>query len=204
MKRILPRVRRGALALALLVGVAAPAAAQTTWNGGDVWFRFVFSDARYADLMLVAGTTDQSVFNNHMATPGDEVSITEAQLLSMGYGFGDDLIFKLNVCTEGGMILCASGADFTWLSTDPQHAMFSGAVGTPNPTANALYNHSIGWEDKPPEISDFDYNDIIVDYSLQQTVPEPTTWALMLTGLFGLVAFGWYRRKNVAGSGILA
>ena len=82
-----------------------------------------------------------------------------------------------------------------------QHAVFNPNAGL-NGTTNGFVVESgfallgsgqyyVGMEDNATNASDFDYNDVILSVS---SVPEPSTYALMATGLVAL--FGIARRRR--------
>jgi hypothetical protein len=49
--------------------------------------------------------------------------------------------------------------------------------------------------DQYPNAQDYDYNDYRFAFRLENVVPEPATWAMMIAG-FGLVGFAMRRRKD--------
>ena len=54
----------------------------------------------------------------------------------------------------------------------------------------------VAFEDLPAGSSDFDYNDVSFVFTNVSSVPEPSTWAMMLLGFVGLgFAFRQSRRK---------
>ena len=56
-------------------------------------------------------------------------------------------------------------------------------IGHPD---NAIGNLALAWEDKPYNISDKDFNDLVVEVS----VPEPSTIFLLAIGMLGLAVVG--------------
>jgi hypothetical protein len=58
-------------------------------------------------------------------------------------------------------------------------------------TAGGVYDLVVGFNDGTGS----DYDDVVVGFKIPSAVPEPSTWAMMILGFFG-VGFMAYRRRN--------
>jgi len=106
---------------------------------------------------------------------------------------GDTLEFELLNVSLGDLVFSSVAAD----SADGDNHAYSVAWG--GGTLNGALIPAgtyIGMEDEPASFSDFNYNDdsfVFTDVSSTPTIPEPSSFYLLGSGLVGLVEYG--RRK---------
>jgi hypothetical protein len=132
-----------------------------------------------------------NVFNNQSpSTPGSEVVFDSSTLQN-----GDVLYFDLFNTSFPNDVFSSS----TSISTDGEnHAYmtpFDGTIGSYGPIVGTY----VGMEDLPKGLSDWDYNDdtfVFINTDPPAPTPEPSTFALLGTGLLG--AAGAIRRKFAA------
>lgn len=130
---------------------------------------------------------------------------------------GLEIVFALKIWTDGADI--NGSPSYTFLSNGPPHIgtgetgirtyaapwsdnttggqIPSTAVTIPSNSPNTYY---VGFEDLlTPVPPDYDFNDhqFVFRGLLSETpIPEPSTWAMMLTGMAGLGLGIWRRRRN--------
>ena len=122
--------------------------------------------------------------NQSPTTPGSTVTFTSPTLKN-----GDTLVFDLFNTSFPGDIFSSNTA------TSPDgdsHAYLTSFNGTLGSFGNISGTY-VGMEDLPAGQSDFDYNDDTFVFTNVAAAPEPTTFALLGTGLLG--AAGLLRRK---------
>lgn len=116
-----------------------------------------------------------------------------------GNGLGNFGSATINPTGNFGLFETAGPAGspplYTWYSESDENANGEDHMVTYDVeqlTNNSLY-HNVwlaGWEDKPFNVSDKDYDDFVLQYTI---VPEPST--LLLMGM-GLAAMAGYLRRN--------
>jgi hypothetical protein len=129
----------------------------------------------------------QGVFNNQSPiTVGSTVTFTSPNLHS-----GDTLVFDLYNTSFPGDVFSSNPGTSTDGDSHAYFSSFSGTIGAFG-TINGTY---VGMEDLPASQSDWDYNDdtFVVTSVPAAPTPEPSTFALLGTGLLG--AAGALRRK---------
>jgi hypothetical protein len=173
----------------------------TATSTGEIEAFFVGSNASLDEnigLYVNGVSTGLTGLNNHTSSQGDMVNLGLAHA-------GDTLTFVMYIPPATGSPLPA----FTWSSDPTQNSDLTQHVYSTDVTAGQAYVGSptgtyVGWEDLPHGSSDEDYNDdqyIFVNVS--STVPEASTWAMMLAG-FGGLALAGFRRAQKAGVSAIA
>jgi hypothetical protein len=138
---------------------------------------------------------------------------------------GDEIEFKLQILSPasvaGQEIWSTIGESTPSTEDDGLQQIFSeswgGGAYSYSPQANGLgpvfngnlaagdytfvaFEDILGFETPRPLANDFDYNDHRFAFTnVKNIVPEPATWAMMITG-FGLVGFAMRRRKSTLAS----
>ena len=165
----------------------------TAQNTGEIDAFFVGSSASLEEnigLYVNGLSTGVTELNNHTSSQGDMVDLGMAHA-------GDILTFVMYIPPANGSPLPAP----TWSSDPTQNSDGIQHIYSTDVFAGQAYGGSpagtyVGWEDLPKGSSDFDYNDdqyIFVNVST--TVPEASTWAMMMAG-FGALAFAAFRRTR--------
>jgi Domain of unknown function (DUF4114) len=171
----------------------------TAANTGDIKAYFVGSDAGDEEnigLYVNGVSTGLTGLNNHTSSQGDMVDLGFAHA-------GDTLTFVMYIPPATGAPLPA----FTWSSDPTQNSDGIQHVYATDITSGQAYLGSpagtyVGWEDLPNG-GDLDYNDdqyIFVNVS--STVPEASTWAMMVAGFGGLALAGFRRARKASVSAI--
>jgi len=124
------------------------------------------------EFRLLIQTPAQVAGNEIFSTPSDNANGGLQQIFSAGWGGGDFTYQRfVNGPTMDGSIPLG---DYTFVA----------------------FEDILGFRDQRFK-NDFDYNDHRFAFSnLRNIIPEPATWAMMITG-FGLVGFAARRRKPV-------
>jgi hypothetical protein len=187
-----------------------------TYQGGNVLLKFLYQQASFnnelfAFRMPTGQTFDPknavAIFNNHNDPAGTTFSFDPHAVL--GLNPGDELIFGIcsNV-SSNGTLDCGGGRRGESLiysgdgSRNPDgvaHARFEASCSNAG-ICGSFTGNVMGFEDLREHVSDHDYNDVV--FSIQQTpqssVPEPTSMALMASGLMGMGGTGWLRRRRLS------
>jgi hypothetical protein len=205
--------RRAAMVGLLAAGAAATADAQTpspndfTSMGGNVTVRFLGSEAADRSVLYYqigntfnsGGSWTQLFVNNGTGAtaPGTQVNIGNVAA-------GTNIYFRLINETQGAV----SGMNnFTFYSgpasRNPDNQLHVGL--TPGSGTAAIgggtFTQGFNFEDRSGTIqplADFDYNDLRYEIAnaSASVVPEPSTYALMATGLIGLGGIAARRRRT--------
>jgi hypothetical protein len=173
----------------------------TATANGPIDAFFVGSSASLTEnigLFINGVSTGITGLNNHTSSVGDEVELGTAHA-------GDTLTFVMYIPPASGAPLPAP----TWSSDPTQNSDMTQHIYSTDVTAGQAYVGSpsgtyVGWEDEPNGVADFDYNDdqyLFVNVS--NTVPEASTWVMMLAG-FGGLAFAAFRRTRKIGVSAVA
>jgi hypothetical protein len=176
----------GLLLFLAITTVPAVADGVTTYNplgtplyatGGDVVAYFVGSSASFSSTTsLYSPTYSGEIFPNHLTLSGASVNLGN-------FAPGTPLVFRLQV----------NGGQYNWFTGPASmnadgvvHAQTGTWVGTLIP--NGTF---VGFEDFPGG-GDLDYNDHQFVFTNVQAVPEPGTFALLGSGLAGIL----FRRRK--------
>ena len=138
------------------------------------------------DLSTGTFLSPQGVFNNQSTAPGTMVTFTSPSLTT-----GDTLVFDLYNASFPGDTLSSNTATSPDGDSHAYVTPFDGTIGSDG----TIVGTYVGMEDLPASVSDFDYNDDTFVFTNVDPAPtpEPSTFALLGTGLLG--AAGDLRRK---------
>lgn len=204
------RVAKAAtLAGAVLASSAGIAQAQGvfTAGGGEVYVKFVSSSADYLSNLFyrvgpfVAGPAGYTQVSNWSSGPAPVGVGTEFSLGTIANG--STITFMLQNNTTGNRFYTGPGSQNTDGSI---HAATSGSglgqppIGPATGTApsGTAYSVRFGFEDITPvnlATTSGDYNDLVFDVSGATITPEPSTYALMASGLIALGVAARRRRR---------
>lgn len=177
--------------IAMFVGVSRPAVAGAVFDepilggrmlvaeDGDVWARFLGSDAGYFSTLFLDGY-DAVLF--------DKSSPVDSEILLGAFSAGTELVFRIDVTNSSQSFFTGDA------SRNPDGLAHALAITTFDVTADN-YVTIVGFEDLLGG-GDLDFN----DFKFQLTnvidpIPVPAPAALMLLGI-GLAGLGYQRRKQ--------
>lgn len=178
------------------IGTIAPTNTFTATSTGDITGYFVqggaasgggASDLDYVQMIdLTTNTSSGWLFDNQTTVAGASADFGSVNA-------GDTLEFQLLNVSLGNEVFSSIPAD----SFDGDNHAYSTSWGggTLN-GATIPAGTYIGMEDEPASFSDFNYNDdsfVFTDVSSTPTIPEPSSFYMLGSGLLGLMEYG--RRK---------
>jgi hypothetical protein len=173
----------------------------TAASTGPIEAFFVGSSASLEEnigLFINGVSTGVVGLNNHTSAQGDMINFGTANV-------GDTLTFVMYIPPASGSPLPVP----TWfsdatLNSDATQHIYSTDVIASQAYAGSPAGTYVGWEDLPASTADFDYNDDqYLFVNVRSTVPEASTWAMMLAG-FGGLAFAAFRRTRKTGVSAVA
>jgi hypothetical protein len=166
----------------------------TAMGTGEIEAFFVGSDASLDEnigLYVNGVSTGLTGLNNHTSNQGDMIDLGMAHA-------GDTLTFVMYIPPATGSPL----PPFTWSSDPTQNSdgvqhVYSTDVFAGQAYAGSPAGTYVRWEDLPHGSSDEDYNDDqYIFVNVRSTVPEASTWAMMLAGFGGLALAGFRRARK--------
>ena len=196
---------------ALLASSAVAAHAQPSSigffsTGGNVSVRFAFTSAADDDQLYYRIRAAADPFVACTAACGNYTTVTGFKSLPAGraaigsefnigvVAAGSEVVFVLqNISPLGGTYY--TGAPTRGTDGPSQHVSLFPASGMAS-SFGGSYTTRFGFEDRMPlASSDADYNDIQFEVAGVGVIPEPSTYALMATGLLALGVAARRRRK---------
>lgn len=168
-------------------------------GAGDITAYFAGSDAALEEnigLYIDGVSTGITGLNNHTSAIGDSV------VLGTATGAGQVLTFVMYIPPAVGAPLPAP----MWWSDPSSNSDGAQHVYSTNAALGQVYLNSpvgtyVGWEDLPKGSADFDYNDDQYIFTgVTSSVPELSTWGMMVAGFggLGLAAFRRARKTSVS------
>ena len=157
----------------------------TASSTGDLIASFAGTGAVFEQQLgvLVNGiSTGLTGLNNHTSAIGESFNLGHVQA-------GDTLTF-FDVITGGATWYSNAALNF-----DGGNHIFSKVVSAGEAFASGPAGTYVAFEDLTFPFSDFNYFDQTFVFTVASAVPEPSTWAMMILGFFG-VGFMAYRRRN--------
>jgi hypothetical protein len=144
------------------------------------------------------GAWSATIFDNASAVPGTFFSLGTR---TAGDIFDFRIVLRRPAAVNGNIIY----SDPSLNTPDQLQQIYSttyggGDFGVPLDDYTYVgFEDVLGFNDQLQE-NDFDYNDLQFGFTnLGGVIPEPATWAMMITG-FGLVGFAMRRRKSTIAS----
>jgi len=151
----------------------------TATADGDIVAYFYGGAATYTEVVgLEINGVSTGVYglNNHTSSLGDSIVLGNAHM-------GDVLTFVDQIIEGPPVVPSFWYSDPSLNSDGAQHIYSTSFAGSGLIPAGAY----IGFEDLPSDSADLDYNDVqFVFTNVSSSVPEASTWALMLLGFLGL------------------
>ncbi|MEO8321236.1 MAG: PEPxxWA-CTERM sorting domain-containing protein [Bradyrhizobium sp.] len=157
----------------------------TAASTGDLIATFAGTAAAYEQQLgvLINGVSTGLVgLNNHTSGIGGSVNLGHVAA-------GDTLTF-FDVITGGATWYSNSALNF-----DGGNHVYSRTVSAGEAFASSPTGTYVAFEDLTFPFSDFNYYDQTFVFTVTSAVPEPSTWAMMILGFFG-VGFMMYRRRR--------
>jgi hypothetical protein len=169
--------------------------AQNNTNAGDLNSSFFTTPANISNYTYVYGPTSAA----YIGAGGGFQDLTKFLATSgsvNGYGWGSLYSFTSDTGSYGGQTLTITHDDGVSVYLNGSSTAIGGFVAGPTnaitesvvlPSGTTSYTIAYGRENGSPSV---------LKLSLSGAVPEPATWAMMITG-FGMIGFGMRRRTAI-------